>query len=338
MTTSELQAIFSERGLVDPSWHRPEPESREQTAPWYVQAMVGFGAWLAGILLIVFLAIVTMNNGREHWQTPMILGVLLCVISGILFATVAAKSLFVNQIALALSFGGQIGIAVGLGMSDGRAKALLWGMFLVEIALVFAVNNRFNRFLSTLAAVVFWAFAVDELLLKDSWAFSLKSSQSAQGPDVPLSLALWLLVWTPVIVGALWLAKNESTWMAQGKEAILRPVVNGLIAALAIAPLALLPNVFWLALDLRASSSFSAANSLVAPWPLFGSVLGLFSLALAFTFRNRPLMGLAVIFALFEISSFYYVFEVSLLMKSLIMILLGAILLASARLLQAAWR
>jgi hypothetical protein len=303
--------------------------------------MIGFGAWLAGLLFIIFLAVITMSSGRDHWQTPLILGVLLCVTAGVLFATIAARSLFVSQIALALSFGGQVGIAVGLGMSDGGAKVLLWGMLLVEIALVLAVNNRFHRFLSVLAAVVFWAFAMDELLLKDSpggWAFSLKSSQAAQGPDVPLSLAVWLLVWTPVIIGAVWLAKNESTWMAQGNEAVLRPVVNGLIAALAMVPLALLPNVFWIALDFRANSSFSDANSLVAPWPLFGALLALLSLALAFTFRNLPLMGLSVIFALLEISSFYYVLEVSLLMKSLIMILLGAILLGGARTLQAVWR
>jgi uncharacterized membrane protein len=200
------------------------------------------------------------------------------------------------------------------------------------------IGNRFHRFLSTLAAVVFWAFAVDELLLKDSWAFALRSSQTPQGPDVPLSLALWLVVWTPVIVGAWWLAKNESTWMAQGLEGLLRPLVNGLIAALAMVPLALLPNVFWIGLVLGWRGSIRDANSLLAPWPLFGAVLALFSLALAFTFRNRPLMGLAVIFALLEISSFYYVLEVSLLMKSLIMILLGALLLAGARLLQAAWR
>jgi len=188
MTAGELQGMLSERGLVALSWEWPQPTAQAPTTPWYVQAMIGFGAWLAGLLFIVFLSIVTMSSGRDRWETPLVLGVLLCVTTGALFATIATKSLFANQIALALSFGGQTGIAVGLGMSDGGAKAVLWGMLLVEIALVFAVNNRYHRFLSTIAAVVAWALAVDELLLKDSpggWAFSMKFRRPRRAPTYP---------------------------------------------------------------------------------------------------------------------------------------------------------
>jgi len=342
VTTGELYGILAERGLVSPD--QPLPELPAQTqSPWYVQALVGFCAWIAGILLLVFLVMVVMpSNGRGDSAIFLTVGAVLCVVAGFLFAKIAVRSQFANQLALALSFGGQIGIAVGLGIDGAGVRAALWGMLVVEIIMVFAMRNHFQRFLSTLFAVVAWALAMDELLLRDlpgGWAYSERFSQVPQSPDVFLSVALWLVVWAPVVFGALWLARRESSWMADGRETVLRPVTHGLIASLAIAPLALLPSIFWIALGLgREPSLTSGTSGLIAPWPLLGASLALLGLALAFLLRHRPLMGLAVVFALLEISSFYYVLGASLLMKSLIMILLGAALLGSARGLQAVWK
>ncbi len=342
MTIGELYRILAQRGLVAPEQSLPALPVQNQS-PWYVQALVGFCAWIAGILLLAFLVMIVMpSNGRGEGAIFLTVGAVLCVAAGFLFATIAVRSQFANQLALALSFGGQIGIGIGLGGAGGGVRAVLWGMLVVEIVMVWAMRNHFQRFLSTLFAVVAWALAMDELLLRDlpgGWAFSGRFSQVPQSPDVPLSVALWLVVWTPVVVGAWWLARNESKWVAAGRETVLRPVTHGLIASLAVAPLALLPSLFWVALGLgREANLTSGANGLIAPWPLLGALLALLGLALAFMLRHRPLMGLAVVFALLEISSFYYVLGASLLTKSFIMILLGAALLGSARGLQAVWK
>jgi len=290
----------------------------------------------------VFLVLIVMpSSGQDHGLVPLVVGVALCVAAGVLFASIATSSQFANQLALALSVGGQIGIAIGLGLTGG-VRAFLWGMLLVEIVLVIAMSDHFQRFLSALAAVVAWALAMDELLLKDlpgGWAYSERLSLVPQSPDVPWSLVLWVVVWAPVVFAALWLTKNEPAWMAKGWDTFLRPVTHALIASLAIAPLALLPSLFWIALGLgRETSLVSGTSSMIAPWPLLGALLALLGLALAFALRHRPLMGLAVIFALLEISSFYYVLGASLLMKSLVMILLGASLLTISRGLQAVWK
>jgi uncharacterized membrane protein len=70
-----------------------------------------------------------------------------------------------------------------------------------------------------------------------------------------------------------------------------------------------------------------------ALWPFLSILLALLALALAFAVRNRPLMGVAIIFGLLEVSSFYYVLGTTLLVKSIIMLVLGAALLVSARVL-----
>jgi uncharacterized membrane protein len=103
------------------------------------------------------------------------------------------------------------------------------------------------------------------------------------------------------------------------------------VAALSVAPLATHPASFWMALGLGSSRELSdGANGVTALWPLLAMFLALLGLALAFAIRNRPLMGLAIIFGLLEISSFYYVLGTTLLMKSMVMAALGVALLAAA--------
>ena len=120
--------------------------------------------------------------------------------------------------------------------------------------------------------------------------------------------------------------------MAEGRDTLLRPVTHGLIAALAMAPLATHPASFWMALGMGSAHVLTdGAPASTALWPLLSIFLALLSLALAYALRNRPLMGIAIVFALLEVSAFYYVLGTTLLVKSIIMLVLGALLLGSAR-------
>ena len=70
-----------------------------------------------------------------------------------------------------------------------------------------------------------------------------------------------------------------------------------------------------------------------ALWPLLGALMALFAALCAFRIRSRALMGLAIAGALLHIAHFYYLLGTTLLIKSCLMILVGAaLLMASMRL------
>jgi len=250
------------------------------------------------------------------------------------YATAVKRGAFAEQLALAVSCGGQVGIALSLGSLAGTPRAALWGMLIVEILLVAAMQNRLHRFLSALAAALAWAMATHELIFPGEVpGISLFGSQEQYHfSQLLMSIALWLVVWGPVLMGAWWLVAREANWMADGRDAMLRPVMQGLIAALAVAPLATHPATFWMTLGFGPGSGLREGSHIGTPlWPLLAVVLALAALALSFAIRHRALMGLAIVFALLELSAFYYILGTTLLVKSAILLALGTVLLLGAR-------
>jgi Domain of unknown function (DUF4401) len=336
MTVAELYSALATRGLVSES-QTPltEPDSEANVPPWYVQVLIGFSAWLAGLLLLAFVVVelreVLIRD--SSWTILIVIGVCACIASVALYATLGARSQFAGQFALAVSFAGQLAIAGGLGESEGPRTAF-WGMLFVEITLVFVMRNRLHRFLSSLGAVIAWALAMHQAIFGDlPWTAAYEPAP--RGFRLIVSLVLWLLVWAPVAFAAIWLLRREAWWMARGRETVLRPVTHGLIAALSIAPVALHPSVLWFELGFHSTRDVEAGW--VALWPLLAALLALLALALAFALRNRPLMGLAILFGLVEVSCFYYTLGTTLLIKSIVMLLLGAGLLAAAQWSRKAW-
>jgi hypothetical protein len=329
MTVAELYSALAARGLVSES-QTPltEPDSEANVPPWYVQVLIGFSAWLAGLLLLAFIVAELRDVLIQDasWTILIVIGVCACVAAVALYATVGARSQFAGQFALAISFAGQLAIAGGLGEMEGPRTAF-WGMLFVETALVFVMRNRLHRFLSSLGAVIAWALAMHQAIFGDlPWTSAYEPAP--WGFQLIVSLVLWLLVWAPVALAAVWLVRREAWWMARGRETVLRPVTHGLIAALSIATVASHPSAFWFGLGFHSTREEAG---LVALWPLLAALLALLALALAFALGNRPLMGLAIIFGLVEVSCFYYTWGTTLLIKSIVMLLLGAGLLVAAQ-------
>jgi len=332
MTLSEVWGELATRGLIAEDQPLPvDSEPAGNPSPWYVQVMMGACAWFAGLMLMAFVVFGLMGvlfNGRDNWWSILVVGILTCGGAGMLYASVRENSAFGTQFALAMSFAGQIGIAVGLG-GMGGLRAALWGMIIAELGLAIVIGNRLHRVLTTAVAIIAWALATHEIIFRE-----LPGASISQGNAYQLSLdsiVLWLVIWGPVAYGAFWLVKNEARWIADGRDKLLRPITYGVIASLAIAPLATHPTTFWIGLGLGSTRDLTVSYGGTALWPLLAMMLAVFALALGFALRNRPLMGVAMVFALLEIGSFYYVLGTTLLVKSIIMILLGAALMASAQ-------
>ena len=330
MTLSELSAALAQRGFISEREPLAAEPDEVNVSPWYVQALMGACAWFAGVLLFAFVALElesVLFRGPGRWRMVLIFSVGTCAIAAVLFAY--ANNPFVNQFALAMSCAGQFGIAVGLA-EVSKARTALWGMVIVEIVLTAVMRNRLHRFLSSMGAIIAYALAMHELLFGtlpgESWA--AHTLGAPRGTALLVSILLWLVVWAPIAGAAWWLTLREALWMSRGRDALLRPVTYGLIAALSIAPLATYPDVFWVALGFV--SGLAQVDG-VALWPLMSLLLSLLALGLGFELRSRPLMGLAILFGLLEISSFYLVLGTTLLVKSLLMVSLGAILIAGSR-------
>jgi uncharacterized membrane protein len=305
----------------------------DNSAPWYVQLMLGICAWFAGLLLLSFIlvAVVGAARGGDQWAVTIVLGVIGCGGSALIYRAISETSAFGSQFALAMSIAGQLGITIGLAGSGGP-QPTLWGMLVVELAMIAAVQNRLHRVLVTMFAVVAWALAMTFLLNGDLPGIELWSRRSETVYSVaPTAVVSWFAIWAPVAFAAFWLVKNEARWMSAGYEAWLRPITAGLLAAIAIVPLATHPATFWLAIGFGSRSHFANGAGATALWPLLAMLLAILSLALSFTIRNRALMGVAILFALLEIGSFYYVLGTTLLVKSIIMIVLGCTLLGAAQ-------
>ncbi len=128
-------------------------------APWYVQALLGLSAWLASLLLLLFLGV----SGLIVSETGALVGGLVLCAIGVATAR-AADGPFWRQCATALAFSGQILVMAGLSDANAPASAAVFVLALAIVIYLFA-PDAILRFLSALTMVValylLTAFAVE---------------------------------------------------------------------------------------------------------------------------------------------------------------------------------
>ena len=344
LTRLELQALLLAEGL-DPGpaqrWAvaRPEPGS-----PWFVRALVAFGAWLAGLMMAVGLT--TLLN-LEHSGPGLVLAGL-CFCAAACTLRWASEGDFPVQLALATSLAGQFLVAGGLSTWDLPQHGLILSgsMLGLEVLLILLFRDPKQRVLATAAAGCFLCLGLHEL--QRAWLGA---------PLLGIALLGWWLIppgsWSartapfrrPVLYGLAaafcWphlrilapelfaiLDNGQTLELAPwGPERILAALAPGLLlgaASLAIlrrpelrpAPRTLLvPILAWLGLTL---AGFQAP----------GVPAMLFVLALAIEAREPILAALAGVAASGFLAFFYYDLASTLLAKAASLLALGALLLA----------
>jgi hypothetical protein len=195
---------------------------------------------------------------------------------------------------------------------------------LLQVVLALAMPNPLHRSLSTLFATLAWALTVRFVLFGEPEFWRMDRSAE---PSLARALAGWLATWLPVGAGLWMLVKREPAWMARGWAPALRPMLGGAVIGLAFATLASEPfeSLRWL------SERSAARPDWLALWPLLSALGALAGVAAGFALRSRALMGTSVFAVLLHVSHFYYALGTSLLLKSLLMLAMGAALLLIAR-------
>jgi len=306
------------------------PEAHASERPWYIGLLLGVAGWFAGLLLVLFVgAVIHPDSGGGALFTGL---VLLAAAWGLFRAD--REGAFVSQLALALSIAAQFALLFGTyeilfkGSHQGGIAPIAFIALVIQLALVPVMPNGLHRTMCTIFACIAWAIFVRYGL----WDQPFWSDRKGQPPlSLGMALAGWIVAWAPA-AGALYLlVHKEPAWMAAGRQVMARPVATGLILGLAFATIishpfeafrlfgpAEGPRVGWLAL-----------------WPILSALASLGALAAAFALGGRGLMGLCVLAALLHVSHFYYAIGASLLIKSVLMLVMGAACLAVARHLRA---
>ena len=290
--------------------------------PLAISLLLGVSGWVAGVFMLVFVA--TLFHPDSAGQAAVSGAILLAAAWGLFRVDGDGEQLFVAQLALALSIAGQCLMLYAMSEHARGIAPIASAALLLQSVLALAMPNRLHRTLSTLFASIAWALALRFALFgePDHW----RGDNAAHAASLPAALAGWVFAWGPVAAGLAWAIRTEAGWTARGWAPVLRPIVNGLIVGLAFATLASQP---FESFRLFGGSEPSVGG--LALWPLLSALSALGAVAAAFALRQRALMAVCVIAVLGHVSRFYYALGASLLIKSALMLAMGAVFIAAAR-------
>lgn len=160
--------------------------------PWYVQCLLGLSAWLATLLLLVFVAFSGIINSEEG---ALIAGLVLCAAGVAVLRSDAGP--FWRQCGTAMAFAGQILIIYGMSSSASFANACLFVMLLATAVYVLG-PDVILRFLSGLliamaGAGLIWRGLAPDLMRRDMLDALLD-----------FNMAHAAFVWLPIAVTGAW--------------------------------------------------------------------------------------------------------------------------------------
>ena len=319
VTVPELLEALRARGVVA-SDARPAPTDAVER-PWFIALLLGVAGWLAGMFLLAFAGIMFRPDTTI---TILALGIVLLVGAWVLYFA-DRNAVFLDQLALAISIAGQFAVAWAIVKDTNSGFNIAATLLLLQLFVLAVMPNRTARTLAALFATIAWVYTVRFWLRPGQGDQIFFEEGHGQFPmfgvwSVPIG---WLLTWVPLIALSVWLMLRESDWMASGLRHFARPVLTGLLLGLSFAGIAAEPfTVFVLGVE-----SIGMGLAWWALFPLLSVVLALFAAWCAFRLRNSGLSGVAVVAALLHLARFYYLYGTTLLWKSVIMLILGAVLL-----------
>lgn len=315
-------------------------ENLHETQPWYIRTMVGFGAWLASLLLIGFVA----SIGFAADAGFVIVGILF--LGGAIFARTRSSSDFIVQSALACSLAGQAVLAYGIvEMSGGHDFEALLGIVIILNAILFFVfPDRIHRVLSILIAMSSLAILL--------YSRELNAVVPVLGPVVSAAM--------------IFFNRKQGMFIENGKGHLVRPAITGLMFSafgfLLLSTVYILPELRlefafyprpWISTLLlgalllyvgsRVQPQIGIAGGtqqaavlygflaviIAAAWAAPGLLLALIVIMLGTSSGNRTFVGAGTAFLVVFIATYFYGIQVSMLTKSISLFAAGAAVLVA---------
>ncbi len=336
-----LDRLHGERLLTDRTMADTILAEMALVQPWYVRTMVGFGAWLASLMLIGFFT----GIGIAFDGGYIVIGALLAGAGCYLRRNNDTD--FMVQVSLAAALCGQALFAYGCTevLGVGSMKGLLLLTMVVSTAMYWLFPDRTLRVLELLFIA---AAAVASL-----YAWHLQEFVPVVGP---------LLV-----AAMLFLQHHEAKWVVSGKSDLMRPAINGLMLAafgcLLMSAVYLLPELVqnlslyprpWISTLLlgvlllyqgsRIWPVLFAGNRtaifigygltlavIAAAWANPGLLLALIVVSAGTLAGSRSMVGAGIAFLVVFIAMYFYGIEVTMLTKSITLVGAGSVILIVRR-------
>lgn len=309
-------------------------QAAERDAPWFVQALMGLGSWIAALVIIAFggflLVLVFDMKGGESF------GVALCVL-GLLFFGPGyfmlrrnSDGIFANQFGTAIAAAGQAMVAVGAGFAADSvvAAALVSIPFCILIAMV--LESRTLQAMSTAWTVILGLLALGNL--KFEYPLELTALGVAAGVFLTLRppqrdlapSAMVLLVLGPIVAILTDFRADfgvNYTFFFAGWGA--RAIYGALSAYLFYA--------LWQRTEDRQAQIRIALFALAAVVLSFllppGGSAAIALMILAFMLGSHLLALLGILLQIYFLSKYYYDLDLTLLTKSMVLMAAGVIIL-----------
>ena len=313
-------------------------DSMHAVQPWFIRVMVGFGAWLASLLLIGF--VVGLSLAMEGGYIVIGLGMIVAAV--ILRQRSSAD--FIVQCALAASLAGQGLFLYGITeyKLSGNYDALLSIIVIMNSILFVIFPDRIHRVLS----VMFATSALTILL----YVHELNSIVPVLGP---VFAALLIILY-----------KQQPKFAASGRGALVRPLMTGMMLSafgfLLLSTVYLLPELDvdyafyprpWVSTILLGASFLYLGSDvwsqflegkqktvipvmyglmivvIAAAWAAPGLLLALIVVMLGASSGNRVFIGAGITFLVIFLSTYFYGIQITMLTKSITLAATGAAVL-----------
>jgi hypothetical protein len=332
----------------------------DPSPPWFARVIAGFGAWVATVFLVGFLAITRIV---DEPISAIIVGGILVPAAVYLRRKADVEEEFKRQLAFAGSLAGQVLMTVGI-VGETRSVALAGLVALVTSAvLIPLVPDQAHRFMSGLIGAIAAFAAMADLRL--AWMLGdpdvlgtlvVRGSDLAALAVVAVATYVWRIrirersrevaemlepVGYGVIVGTFAVLLFSSLFdiaddAVRGPQSTrvnawhLGPLTTvGITAALVALELA----IFREQRETRLEAIVVAVGGTVLLGVLTLSTPGIMAaitvLTLGFDRRNRIVIGLAIAFLVQFASVYYYSLRMTLLEKSIVLVASGLLLLAA---------
>lgn len=315
-------------------------QPQETSSPWYIRVMLGISGWIGALFLMGFTGIAFEVMLRNPFASA-VMAALCCGASFFIFRTMP-NSDFAGQFGLAIGLVGQIlwGMAI-FKEFNGNHAAGYFLFFLVEVILTAVMPSFMHRLFTTLGGLGalslgfgqagFHGLAAPLMAAGCAWIWReelLLAKKQELWQPVGYGLALGLLQSTTLsLSGAARLFRHHDTgsWLlkhASTIETALIAVVFLVVAAMLL-----------LELEIEAGSSTwtvvlaSAFFAMMASFPIHGLSVALLVLVLGFARGNRILLALGLLAMAVFMAIYYYQMKETLLYKSMMLGLTGALLL-----------
>jgi len=317
-------------------------DGAREHSPWYIQALLAAGAWLAAILFTVFF-FGSLLSGVKNPMVHLTLGLSVCGGSAWIMR-VKPEARFLVQFALALGIAGQLLFGYGFGDLADEFFAAALAVTVINIALIPLARQRLQTFLSVMIASGALLTALWDL--KWWMGTNFLALLLALGVTAAWELKPWYVrrQWRPAGYGLamsffgvlhLSLLPASDIFRYRGQETSWWITTVGLWVLLALVMVRIAASLGhgWKSrpvLGLLAGVGVLAVTAHNSP----GILGALLVLGLGYQRRDWLLSGLAVLFLAVFLSAYYYHLELTLLEKSAALAASGAVLLLFAFLLK----